>query len=107
MKAAQTLNNISRFLFDDKAKQYKQSKSLNVVLKKLKDKQVILEKKLKNEKNADNLKLIKLKLAVISAQHKKGIKAVMQLNDLVNDRLIANKTSVIKHMNAPVQLHHS
>ena len=106
MTAAQTLNNISRFLFDDKAKQYKQSKSLYAVLEKLKKKEIILKEKLKNEKNEGNLRLIKLKLAVIYAKRKKGINAIKQLKTSLTDKVITKKPSVIRHMNAPLQLRH-
>ena len=104
MKATQTLNSISRFFFDDTAKLYRQSKALNAVLEKLKEKEISLKKKLENEKNEDNLKLIKLKLAVIYAKRKKGINAIRQLNHSVSDTVIDDKPSIISHMHAPLQI---
>ncbi len=84
MKAPEILNIINRFLSNDKAKQYKQSKNINDVLKQLEKKAIILRKKLENENNENNLKLIEKKLAVIYAQRQKGIDAITMLKSEVS-----------------------
>ena len=84
MKAPEILNIINRFLSNDKAKQYKQSKNINDVLKQLEKKAIILRKKLENENNENNLKLIDKKLAIIYAQRQKGIDAITMLKSEVS-----------------------
>ena len=84
MKAPEILNVINRFLSDDKAKQYKQSKNINDVLKKLEKKEITLKNKLENEKIENNRKLIEKKLAIIDAQRQKGIDAITTLKSEVS-----------------------
>ena len=80
MKTGKLLTAIKDFFDESGKKQRNQRKYLKEVMVKLKRKAKALRKKLDNEKNVKDSKIIRKEYDVICAQRKKGLKLLKRLN---------------------------
>ena len=80
MKTGELLTAITDIFDESGKKQRKQKKYLKEVLVGLKRKAKALRKRLANEKNEKDSKIIRKELCVICAQRKKGLKLLKRLN---------------------------
>ena len=82
MKTPILINTLKEFMDSGKQKQREQIESIKIVLKKLKKKKQALKRKLHNEKDEKIRRQLQKELKIITAQRKKGLCMVKNVNNL-------------------------